>query len=107
MTQPDKWDEIVKEVFNKLLLVQQTEENLGTAWSKQENIIAAALRDAEKAGMERAGEHKRERLEVALHKIITRATPYPDDTDQDRRRNLHNILSIAKDAIRAAKETKE
>jgi hypothetical protein len=52
-------------------------------------------------------DHVRERLEVALHKIITRATPYPEDTDADRKRDLHHILSIAKDAIRGAKETKE
>ena len=33
-----------------------------------------------------------------LEAIERRATPHPDDTDEDRKRNLRHILVMAKDA---------
>jgi hypothetical protein len=52
-------------------------------------------------------DHIRERLEVALHKIITRAASYPDDTDADRKRDLYHILRIARGAICLTERAKD
>jgi hypothetical protein len=48
MSQPDKWDEIAKIVFRDL----EVDYSAAACWPY--DIIAAALRDAEKAGMEKA-----------------------------------------------------
>jgi hypothetical protein len=76
MQRPDKWDEIEKEL---LALWGCGEFGKGTGH------IRDALRDAEKAGMARAG------LELIA--------AWNDDGEND--------LSSLLDAIRAAKETKE
>jgi len=43
-------------------------------------------------------------LVAALERIVKRATPHVDDTDDDRRRDLYHIDEIARAALAKAKE---
>ena len=44
----------------------------------------------------RAADTREDALREALEKIALRAKPHPDDTDDDRKRDLYHIASIAR-----------
>lgn len=48
---------------------------------------------------ENPGVPLREEMRLALDAILRRATPHPDDTDADRKRNLAHIEAQARRAL--------
>jgi hypothetical protein len=92
MIQPDKWDEVAKSV----LPARGERVDIADTPERYEAKVAQALRDAEKAGMERAA-------------VIAEAMECEWANDRDDAIHGYPVgpLISPSDAIRAAKETKE
>jgi hypothetical protein len=90
MTQPDRWDEIA----TKLMWEARNKNSEGS-----QALLAAALRDAENAGMERAARIA-EKLESALW--LTYRKNHEQHTE-----GMSDGAGKVAGAIRATKETKE
>lgn len=99
MTKPDRWNEVVDAILDN-----------NEAWNFGElslmgiqKLVLAALRDAEKAGMERAAEFADAHAEEYEAESIASGT-LPDEMHAAGARMA--CMKLA-DSIRAAKETKE
>jgi hypothetical protein len=93
MTQPDKWDEIAEKMAVRWY------ERGGTEYLVDEDDIAQALRDAEKAGMERAVKVA-EKLESALWRTYRK-------NHEPHTEGMSDGAGKVVGAIRATMETKE